>query len=203
MSPATRTVPAWAVVSATLAPVVLTGGWTVAADRQPGHFDAARRSISSLAAHGATDRWIMTLALAVLGACHIVTALGLCPVPSRGRWLLAIGGASTLVVAASPQPAHGSATVHIIAATAGFVALALWPLFAADDAGPLVLRRRCSAAVTVLFLVLLGWLTVEIGQDGALVGASERVLAGAQACWPLVVVLALRVNQGRTARMVR
>ncbi len=191
-----RVVPGWTMVSAALAPVVLIGGWTLAATRQPDRYSAVRESISALAAHGATDRWIMTTGLAALGACHVVTALGLRPARPGGRWLLAIGGVGTLTVAAAPQPAHGSSQLHLTAAAVGFVTLSLWPLFAASAAGPIVARRRCGTVVTVLLVVLLVWLGLEIG-GGALLGLSERMLAGAQALWPLVIVLALRTRAAR------
>ena len=58
-------------------PVLLVGGWTVAAGLQPGSFNAVAGTISSLAAEGAADRWVMTLALAGVGACHAVTGLAL------------------------------------------------------------------------------------------------------------------------------
>jgi hypothetical membrane protein len=194
-----RAVPGWAVVSAALAPTTLIGGWTLAASRQPGHFSAVHQTISALAARGATDRWIMTAGLAGLGACHVVTALGLRPARRGGRWLLAVGGVATAVVAAAPQPEHGSSVVHLAAAGVGFASLSLWPVFASRDDGPAVLRRRSGVAASAVLLALLGWLAVEIGDDD-LVGLSERLLAGAQALWPLVVVLALR---GSAARMDR
>lgn len=199
MSAPVRAVPGWALGSAALAPVALIGGWTLAAGRQPGHFSAVHQTISALAAHGATDRWIMTAGLAVLGACHVVTALGLGPARPAGRWLLATGGLATAVVAAAPQPEHGSAPLHLAAAGVGFVALSLWPAFAAGAAGPFVLRRRWGIAVTAVLLALLGWLAVEIGGED-LLGLSERLLAGAQALWPLAVVLTLRASTARMAR---
>jgi hypothetical membrane protein len=183
-----------------LAPVALIGGWTLAAGRQPGHYRPLRQTISALAAHGATDRWIMTAGLAALGVCHIVTALGLRPARAQGRWLLAVGGVSTLVVAAAPQPVHGSAPVHIVAATVGFIALSLWPLAASRADGPAVLRRGTGAVLTVVLLALLGWLCAEIG-GGSLLGLSERMLAGAQALWPLAAVVLLRSTRVRAARM--
>jgi hypothetical membrane protein len=195
----TRAVPVWAVASAALAPVVLVGGWTVAASRQPPGYDAVRQTISALAAHGAADRWIMTTALAALGACHVMTALGLRPAEPAGRWLLAIGGMATLLVAAVPQPARGSSSLHLGAATLGFVTLALWPAVACWNAQPLVLPRRTGLLATAVLLALLGWLVVELG-DGALLGLSERLLAGAQALWPLAVVLALRAPTARMGR---
>ena len=58
-------------VSAGVAPVALIGGWSLAASRQPASYHAVEETISALAAHGATDRWIMTAGLALLGLCHI------------------------------------------------------------------------------------------------------------------------------------
>jgi hypothetical protein len=194
-----RAVPSWALASAAAAPVALIGGWTLAASRQSGHYSAVRETISALAARGATDRWIMTAGLAALGACHVVTALGLRPARRGGRLLLALGGVATLVVATAPQPAHGSSTIHLTAATVGFVSLSLWPVFGAGGVDPFVLRRRWGGTVTGLLLALLVWLGVEIG-GGALLGLSERLLAGGQALWPLIVVLVLRA---RTAKMDR
>ncbi|MDT4908955.1 MAG: hypothetical protein QOI69_2196 [Pseudonocardiales bacterium] len=194
-----RAVPGWAVASAALAPVALIGGWTLAASRQPGHFSPVHQTISALAARGATDRWIMTAGLAALGACHVVTALGLRPARRTGRWLLAVGGVATAVVAAAPQPEHGSAPLHLAAAGVGFVTLSLWPAFASRATGPAVLRRHTCVAASAVLLGLLGWLAVEIGDDD-LVGLSERMLAGAQALWPLVVVLALRESAARMDR---
>ncbi len=200
MTTSGRAVPGWALASAVVAPVALIGGWTLAAARQPGHYRPVRQTISALAAHGATDRWIMTTGLALLGAAHVVTALGLRPARTRGRWLLAAGGVATLVVAAAPQPVHGSAAVHLVAATIGFVALTLWPVAAARDDGPPVLRRRIGAGATAVLLVLLAWLAVETAAHD-LLGLSERALAGAQALWPLAVVLLLRSRRAAAARM--
>ena len=82
-----RPIPWWALASAGAAPVLLVGGWTLADALQPPGYDPVRDTISALAALGATDRWVMTSALAGLGACHVVTALGLRPArpPRPGR----------------------------------------------------------------------------------------------------------------------
>jgi hypothetical membrane protein len=163
-------------VSSTAAPVSLIGGWSVAASRQPPGYDQIRDTISALAARGATDRWIMTAALATLGLCHLATAGGLTEVGVVARAMLGIGGGATVAVAALPQPNAG----HVPAATVGFVALALWPACCQ------VPGRRVCLAMTVVLLVLLGWLGVEL-HDGEWIGLSERVLAGAEALCPLAV----------------
>ncbi len=63
-------------VSAVAAPVLLIGGWTVAAGLQP-QFDPVADTVSALAAIGATDRWVMSGVFVLVGACYIVTALAL------------------------------------------------------------------------------------------------------------------------------
>jgi hypothetical membrane protein len=171
-------VRAWVILSSSAAPVSLIGGWSLAASRQPSGYDQARDTISALAARGATDRWIMTAALAVLGLCHIATASGLTEAGVAARLLLTVGGVATLAVAALPQPNPG----HVPAATLGFVALALWP---AVSAAP---GRRACLSMTAVLLVVLGWLAVAL-HYGEWIGLSERVLAGAEALCPLTVAV--------------
>src|SRR5688500_9010138 len=121
--------PSWVLWSASSAPVLLIGGWTLAASRQPGSFDSAVGTISALAALDARDRWIMTSARAGVGLCHLVTAAGLHPASPLGRTVLALGGAATLGVAAFPLPAGGgSSAAHTATAAVAFGALAAWPL---------------------------------------------------------------------------
>lgn len=203
--------PPWAVVSAALAPVAMVGGWTVAAALQP-DFDPIRETISALAAGSARQPSVMTAGLAVTGVCHVVTAAGLRPAPLAGRALLALGGVGTAAVAA--LPVDTAAHPHGVAAGVAFVALSLWPAAAwrrprracpgttAGDAsctsapspGPLVPAVGLTAAASLLALLALFVLELSRSTptDGALTGITERLLAGAQTLWPLVVVLWLR-----------
>lgn len=191
-------VPWWAVTSAGVAPLFLVGGWTIAAGRQPAGFDSIRDTISSLAALGATDRWIMTSALTGLGVSYVVTGLGLRPAGRIGRSLLVGGGLGTLLVAAFPQPVRGNGISHTIAATLAFTALGAWPAFAARrrTAVPLLTRRASGAATAVMFGLLL-WFVLEV--NGSQRGLAERSAALAEALWPLMVVLST-VLVGRKAR---
>ncbi len=184
-------IPRWALVSAGAAPVFLIGGWVVAEARQPPGYNPIRDTISALAARGATDRWIMTSALAGLGACQVVTALGLRPARTPGRVVLATGGVATVLVAAFPQPAHGNSVAHTVAATVAFVALGAWPLAAARRrTRVLLLTRPVSALASSVLLGLVVWFAVEL--HGGQRGLAERAAAGAQALWPLAVVVTAR-----------
>jgi hypothetical membrane protein len=184
-------IPWWALGSAGTAPVLLVGGWTLAQARQPPGYSPVRDTISALAAYGATDRWIMTSALAGLGACHVMTAAGLRPARRAGRVMLAGGGLATVLVATFPQPAHGNSVAHTVAATVAFTALSAWPALASRRRilAPL-LTRRTSAAASAVMLGLVVWFALEL--HGGQRGLAERAAAGAQALWPLAVVVTTR-----------
>lgn len=170
----------WVPVSASLAPLALIGGWTVAAARQPVDYDSVRDTISALAAAGAEDPWVMTTGLVLVGGAHVATAIGLEEARLPGRLVLGGGGVATVLVAVFAQPSVG----HFPAAIVSFVALAAWP---AVSGLPTPGLGRLAAG---MLLGLIGWLGVELGRD-ELVGLVERVAAGAQALWPLAVVVAL------------
>ncbi len=177
---------------------MLIGGWTLAAQRQPGGYDSTVATISSLAAQDATDRWLMTVALLGVGVCHGVTALGLAQAAPAGRAVLGLGGVATMLVAAFPLPAAGPAPAHAVAAGVAFVALAVWPALAWHRAGrgPAALRPVVSVAAALILLGLVAWFGVTLSTGGR-VGLAERVAAGAQACWPLVAVLSSRWHSHR------
>ena len=188
-------VPWWGLVSAAAAPVLLIGGWTLAAARQPAGFDPVADTISALAALDAEDRWLMTGALAGLGLCHIATALALRPLAVPGRLLLGAGGVATLLVAAFPLPAAEGARLH----TRPRPPRPSWrsrcgrPSRSREAArGPAPTRPVVGFAARPLLVGLLGWLGAELAADDGRVGLAERVTAGAQALWPLAAVLASR-----------
>ncbi len=188
-------VPWWAVVSAALAPVFLVGGWTLAAVLQPAGYSSNRDSISALAGLAATDRAVMTAGLVGLGVCHLVTACGLRPARLAGRLLLAVGGLATVLAAAFPLPLVGTSQTHGLVAGLAFVALGLWPAFAwrHGPAAPRALRPYVSFIAAAGLLVLLGLFAEQLAVDGASIGLTERLVAGAEAVWPLVVVLTARL----------
>lgn len=178
----------WAVGSAAAAPVALIGGWTWAEAYRPDGYHPLHDTLSALAAQQGTAGEVMTAALAVLGGCHLITAAGLPEAGPVARGLLALGGAATIAVAALPQPSAG----HLPAAAVAFVALALWP---AASGLP---GRRTARLAALTLVALLGWLAFEL-RGGALLGLSERVVAGAEALWPLVVVLSVQWGRGRSS----
>jgi len=197
-----RRVPWWALVSSLAAPLLLIGGWTVAAAVQPRPFDPVIRTISDLAASDTPERWLMTIALFGVGVSHLVTASGLRPARDEGRLVLGLGGLSTLLVAAFPLPTGGgSSTTHTAAAAVSFVSLAVWPAFGCtgrlgrEKPQAALLAARVCGSVTGMLLLTVAWFFTELLVSGQRVGLAERVAAGAQALWPLAVVVSVRASQ--------
>ena len=64
---------------------------------------------------------------------------------------------------------------------------------------PLILSVYGSAAVTAVFVALLGWLLAET-RNGNVLGLAERLTSSIQTCWPFIVAVALR--RTRRPRMI-
>ena len=193
-----RPVPGWAVVSACLSPVLATVGWLVADAVQPASYSPVGKTISVMAGHAGTDRWIMTWALLLVGGCQLVTAAGLASVGVPARILLVVAGLSSIGIAVSPEPARGSTPQHLAWTALGAVALAVWPALVARRAPPrpLILSGHGCAVVTAVFIALLGWLIIET-QGGSDLGLAERLFLTTETCWPFIVAIALRQVSGR------
>jgi hypothetical membrane protein len=190
-----RDVPWWGLLSAAAAPVLLIGGWTVAAGLQP-QFDPVADTVSALAAIGATDRWVMTLAFLLVGACYIVTALALRPAKTAGRLVLIGGAIAGMLVAANPEHPGGFGSVpHFVWASIGFAGLTTWPAWSwrRGSAVPWGLRPAPAVAAVAVQFALLAWFGTELIMAGHQVGLAERVVGAAQAGWPLTVVLSCRI----------
>ena len=188
-----RPVPRWAVVSAGLSPVLLTAGWLVAGAFQSASYSPIHETVSVLAGHAGTDRWIMTSALFLVGCCNFVAAAGLTGVRLPARILLVVAGLSSIGIAVSPEPVVGSTPQHLAWTSLGEVTIAVWPAFTGRRGSPrpLILSIRGAATVTAVSIALLGWLVIET-QSGSVLGLAERLTSSVQITWPFIVALALR-----------
>jgi hypothetical membrane protein len=183
-----------------LAPVLLVGGWTAAADLQPVPFDAVSRSISALAAQGMPYRWVITSALLGVGICNFVTGLALRPAAEPGRILLILGGVCSMLIAAYPQHSSSGSPAHEAFSVVGVVLMTIWPVAAIrrESDAPWCLRPRVTYYAVLVNLGLLAWFTVELF-NGPLLGLAERLVTVDQATWPLAVVLSVYAAGARAA----
>ena len=189
-----RPVPGWTVGTAVLVPVVLVGGWLAAGALQPASYSPMRQTMSVLAGHAGTDRWVMTAALLLAGSCQIATGAGLTGIRVPARILLMLTGLSTLGIAASPQPAAGPTARHLAFAVSCVVTTAVWPVLVARRAPgrSRVLSVSSCATVTVVFAGLSCWLLIAAQSGAGDLGLVERLTSAVQSLFPLVVALSLR-----------
>lgn len=186
--------PRWAALCLASLPVLSVGGWAIAAAVQPpASYSPVRQTVSVLAGHAATHRWIVTTSLCLMGACYLAGAAGLRLLDPVARVCLVVAGVAALGVAAFPEPAHGSSGRHVVCTVIGAVTIAFWPALVARPGSVAVaaIGRRRSAAAVVASLVLGAWLAIQ-ARDGSALGLAERVSSALQVTWPAVVALALR-----------
>lgn len=166
------------------APASLVGSLVIAAALAPAGYSSTRDTISALAQRGQPHRWVMSLGLVLLGASHVVTASGLHAAPARARLTLAVGGVSTVLVAAFPLPRSGGSALHNSVAGVAFAALALWPAFAVGGHGKNGGRRECLLTAGLLSVLVVAFLASPSASEGLF----ERVAAVAEALGPLVLL---------------
>jgi hypothetical protein len=93
----------WAMLSAGLAPVLLTGTYLIAGILQPASYSPVRKTISVMAGQAGTDRWVMTGGLFLAGGCYLVTAAGLTGVRVSARALLIVAGLAGIGIAVTGE----------------------------------------------------------------------------------------------------
>jgi len=191
-------VPWWGMASSAAAPVLLVGGWTVAAEQQPPSFDPVSDTVSELMAVDAAHQWVMTAAFLAVGLCYVVTGIALRPAGLAGRLILIAGAVTGMMVAANPQPAAGGGSVgHAVWASLGFAGLAAWPAGAwrRGSSVPWALRPRVCFSAVAVQLLLLTWFVAELVIGAGQAGLAERVVGVDQALCPLAVVLSCRLSR--------
>jgi hypothetical membrane protein len=175
-------------VSAVAAPLVLAGGFLFAGTLQPASYDPLADTISSLASYGATDPWVMTIAMAGLGLCYLMTAVGLRPARPRGRLALACGGLATLLLAVFRLPQDGYSEAHAVAVVVECVTMCLWPVLAAHRIHPAALLSFTPSVIGSMVMIgLVLWFALASNTGD--VGLAERCAAVGCALWVPAVAL--------------
>jgi hypothetical protein len=137
-------------------------------------------------------RWLITIALLGVGACHVTTGLALRQAAEPGRLMLIFGGVSGMLIAANPQHSHVGSLPHVIFSVTAVVLMTVWPVGAIrqDPGAPFGLRPAVAWASGLFTLSLLLWFTSELF-GGAELGLAERAVTADQSLWPLVVVVSV------------
>lgn len=196
----------WAVWSAALTPVVLVGGWLIAAAVQPPGYDPVEQTISVLSGEGAAHRWIMTLALFLVAIGYFLTSTGLRAVHPAARTVLLAASIAGFGVALFPQPPTGSTFDHMAFAVAGAALLLAWPFMMAFTRPSVPVPWGDGSSTSFWDQVLSRHGTIAVGvvvagavlalficaQTGAYLGVAERVCTFVQSLPPLLFAVGLR-----------
>jgi hypothetical protein len=187
-----RPVRGWVVVCSALLPIVLTSGWVIADLRQSTDYSPIRQTVSVLSGDAATDRWIVTASLYLVGIGYLATAYGLTTAGTPARIGLIVAGAAALGVASFPEPAQGSSNPHAFCTAVGALTIAIWPALVArrDSLALAAVGLRTSITASVVSGALFCWTALEIG--GSALGLAERMSSSMQVTWPFVIAVALR-----------
>jgi hypothetical protein len=161
--------------------VAFVAAWVLGGALTAGHSPASD-AISRLAAVGAPQRALMTGGFVAYGVGVVVGARAL-STAGLGRCapVLVANGLATLTVAATPLDRSGLVDgLHAVAATVGYVSIAVVPLLAA---GPLRAQghRRCAHASLVAGAISAACLAATTVSEAN--GLFQRVGLGAGDLW--------------------
>ncbi len=185
-------VPLWTVVAAAGAPLVLIVTSVLARLVRTAAYDPVAQTMSVLAGRGGGD-WVMTSGFVISAGCQILTATGLRALRPLPRIALATSGCCGLAVAALPVQTSATNNAHLLAAGAGAIVLALWPVLSitAKATAPPMCRMRWAAGATLVLAALLSWVYYEATR-GVVLGLAERTAAVGELTWPLIVAVSAR-----------
>ncbi len=182
--------PAWAVLTAAAALLVLVVGTWYAASLHDA-FDLVERPLSDLGAQDAPSRGVFGVALVLVGVLLAITGWGMRAADVAGRWLLGSAGVVMVALAVLPNQTMGRFTLrHVLMSEFTLVLLALWPAFS-GHVGQVVwpLRRRVGVVVSMLTFVLLQATLWSIILRTTTIGGLELGLYLWVVAWPLLVAL--------------
>lgn len=190
-----RALAAWGLV---VGPVAFVSAWAIGGMRMP-DYSSVHDAISRLAAIGSPERALMTTGFVVYGVAVASGGLAVrSSIISRAWPAVVVNGLATLAVAALPLDVSAAGDqAHGVAATVGYVSLALVPALAA---GPLAASgRRRAAAVSVVASVAIGvCLALTVVSDAN--GAFQRIGLGIGDVWLVVAGLSLVTARSASSR---
>jgi len=177
-------------------PLVFVSAWAVGGARTPG-YSPVHDAISRIAAVGAPERRLMTAGFLAYGAFALLGASGIGgSVVARIRGALVVNAAATVAVGLLPlDRSNGGDTLHAVAATVGYVSLAVIPAVAARPlarAG----RRPAAAASIGAAVVIAACLVATTVTDAS--GLAQRIGLTTGDAWLVAAGLAVATGHLRT-----
>lgn len=181
-----RAVASWGLV---VGPVAFVSAWAVGGLRMP-DYSPVHDAISRLAAVGSPERALMSTGFVVYGVAVVVGGLAVrSSIIGRAWPAVVVNGLATVAVAALPLDVSTTGDqAHGVAATVGYISLALVPALAA---GPLAQagHRRAAAASMAASIAIGICLALTVVSDAK--GAFQRTGLGIGDVWLVAAGLSL------------
>lgn len=192
-----------ALVAAVVGPVQVVLGFTIAQALWP-EFDAAKKTISDLAADDSPVQMLMTAFFYFGATLSFLVAGWAKSFAPAGRAVIALAGLATYGLAFFTTPSQDSYSVaHRVFATISFVLSAAWPIFAMrfDRRYPWILRPAGAILGTVLLTVsALIFLASWTDPNATMTGVWERVIAVSQTWYLAMVIWIVWFSQRKLGR---
>ena len=177
--------------SATLAPLITSGGYVIARASWPG-YDPIVKAISDLAADDSPVQLYVSMLFLVGAASDIIVSHYAKAFALPGRIAILLGAVATVGLTVFTTPSQtSSSTGHRVFAVASFLIFTIWPLLAmrrGKDAPPM-LRPLASIIGTVFLAAISIWfLSLWVDPNAQIMGLSERIVVIVQAIYPALVL---------------
>jgi len=180
-----------ALAAATLGPIVLFIGYTIAGMMWPG-YDGVKKTISDLAADDSPVQLFISVVFIFGAVCDFIIARYAKAFAMPGRIVILLIGISTIGLTVFTTPDQDSYSVmHRIFAISSFFLLCVWPLFAmrrGSDVPPLLRPGAAIAGALIIGVICIWFLSLWQDPNSTITGLGERIGVGAQGLYPMIVI---------------
>ena len=180
-----------AVWAATLGPIVLFIGYTVAGMMWLG-YDGVKKTISDLAADDSPVQLLVSAVFIFGAVCDFIIARYAKAFAMPGRVVILLIGIATIGLTVFTTPDQDSYSVmHRIFAISSFFLLCIWPLFAmrkGENVPPLLRPGAAIAGTLVIGVICIWFLSLWQDPNSAITGLGERIGVAAQGLYPMIVI---------------
>ncbi len=180
-----------ALLAATLGPIVLFIGYTIAGMMWPG-YDPVKKTISDLAADDSPVQLFVSVLFIFGAVCDFIIARHAKAFAMPGRIVILLIGIATIGLTVFTTPDQNSYSVmHRIFAISSFFLLCVWPLFAmrrGNDVPPLLRPGAAIAGALIIGVICIWFLSLWQDPNSTITGLGERIGVGAQGLYPMIVI---------------
>jgi hypothetical membrane protein len=180
-----------AVWAATLGPIVLFLGYTIAGMMWPG-YDGVKKTISDLAADDSPVQLLISAVLIFGAICDIVISHYAKAFAFAGRIVILLIGFATIGLTVFTTPSQDSYSVmHRVFAISSFFLLCVWPVFAmrrGENVPPLLRPGAAIAGTLVIGVICIWFLSLWQDPNSTITGLGERIGVAAQGLYPMIVI---------------